>query len=309
MPPPPLHSQLSPCVCFLAGFPGPQAGAVFLLFFRPSCIGLEMFSGPLVLSVSRGFRFSDPLAVSPVSPPCPWSCVVAGILVSKYVGSSVPFGGASPSPFCSSVFSWLWSIPFSFSSPSLRSVLGGAALRAFLLFSFWSPLGSPFRSVAVSSGVLFSAGSEFLSSLHGWSVGFSKGSAALASLRGQGGLFPGLSLFSAFGLSLFGSLPSSPVTPVSLRPGGCLFPWVSASTTCGLAYSSGACFPGVVCSVVCFRSCSHLRCHGSVFLLHPCLVHRLSLRRLCFFGAFVMRSPLSGSSVGCGFCHSIGTKA
>ena len=44
-------------------------------------------------------------------------------------------------------------------------------------------------------------------------------------LGGGGGLFPGSSLFSAFRLSLFGSLPFSPVPPVSLRPGGCLFPW------------------------------------------------------------------------------------
>ena len=79
-----------------------------------------------------------------------------------------------------------------------------------------------------------------------------------------------------------------------LRPGGCVFPWVSASTTCVLAYSSGACFLGVVCSFVCLRSHSHLRCCGSVFLLHPCLVRRLSLRRLCFFGAFAMRSPCLG---------------
>ena len=124
-----------------------------------------------------------------------------------------------------------------------------------------------------------------------------------------GELFPGLSLFCAFGLSLFSSLPSSPVPPVSLRPGDCLLPWVSTSATCVLASSSGACFPGVVCSVVYLRPRSHLRCLGSVFLLHPRFVRCLSLRRLCFFGAFAMKSPLSGSSVGCVFSHSIGTKA
>ena len=50
MPPPPLHSQLTPCACFLPGFPGPQAGAVFLscssglpVRQSPSCIGLELF--------------------------------------------------------------------------------------------------------------------------------------------------------------------------------------------------------------------------------------------------------------------------
>ena len=35
---------------------------------------------------------------------------------------------------------------------------------------------------------------------------------------------------------------------------------------CVLASSSGACFPGVVCSVVCLLSRSHLCCLGSVFL-------------------------------------------
>ena len=64
---------------------------------------------------------------------------------------------------------------------------------------------------------------------------------------------------------LFGSLPSSPVPPVSLPPGGCHLPWVSASTTCVLAFSSGTCFPGVVCSTVCLQSRSHLRCLSSVF--------------------------------------------
>ena len=143
--------------------------------------------------------------------------------------------------------------------------LGGAALGALLLFGLWSPLGSPFRFVTESSGFL-SPDSGFLPSLHGRSVAFSSGSTALAFLRGPGELFPGLSLFCAFRLPMFGSLPSSSVSQVSLPPGGCLLPWVSASATCILAYSSSACFPGVVCPVVCLRSRSHLRCLGSVFL-------------------------------------------
>ena len=158
----------------------------------------------------------------------------------------------------------------------LRSVLGGAALGALLLFDLWSPLGSPFRSVTESSGFFFSAGSGLLPSLHGRSVAFSSGSTALASLHGPEELFLGLSLFCAFGLPLFGSLPSCPVPQVSLPPGGCLLPWVGTSAICVLASSSGACFPGVVCSVVCLRSRSRLCCLGSVFL-SPSSVSPLSV--------------------------------
>ena len=89
VPTPPLHSRVAPCVFFLAGFPVPPAGGAVLSYFSglpvrqsPSCVGLELFSGTLVLSVSRGSRFSDHLAVSPASPPCNWSCLVAGVLVS-----------------------------------------------------------------------------------------------------------------------------------------------------------------------------------------------------------------------------------
>ena len=66
-----------------------------------------------------------------------------------------------------------------------------ALLSAPSSLSASGPLGSPFQSVAVSCGLLFSAGSEFLPSLHDWSVGFSRGFAALASLRGHGSSSPG----------------------------------------------------------------------------------------------------------------------
>ena len=69
---------------------------------------------------------------------------VPGILVAWLVASSLPFGGAPPSPFCSLAFSWLWSDPFSFSSPSLRSVLVALLSALSSFFAFWSPLGSPF---------------------------------------------------------------------------------------------------------------------------------------------------------------------
>ena len=105
----------------------------------------------------------------------------------------------------------------------------------------------------------------------------------LQGLRGcdippwSGALFPGLSLFCAFSLSLFGSLPSFlSCSSGVLWPGGCSFPWVSSSTTCVLAYSSGEGFPGVVCSVVCLQSRSHLRRRGSILFLRLRLVRRLS---------------------------------
>ena len=117
----------------------------------------------------------------------------------------------------------------------------------------------------------------FWPSLPGWSVGFFRGSAALPSLRGQECSSPGCPCSVPSGcLCSAPFLPSSPVPPVSLRPGGCSFPWVYFSTTCVLASSSGAGFPGVVCSVVCLQSHSHLRCRSSVFLLRPRLVCRLS---------------------------------
>ena len=62
----------------------------------------------------------------------------------------------------------------------------------------------------------------FLSSLRSRSVAFSSGSTALASLRGAEELFPGLSLFCAFGLPLFGSFPSCSVSQVSSPLGKCL---------------------------------------------------------------------------------------
>ena len=78
-----------PLCLFLSGFPVPPAGAVVLSYssglpvcHSPSCVGLELFSGTLVLSVSCGSRFSDHLALSPASPPCNWSCLVAGVPVS-----------------------------------------------------------------------------------------------------------------------------------------------------------------------------------------------------------------------------------
>ena len=130
--------------------------------------------------------------------------------------------------------------PFSFSSPSLQSLLGGAALGALLLFRL---VVSSQLALSIYHRVLLaflSAVHGFLPSLCGGSLAFSSSSTAFASLRGPGELFSGLSLFCAFGLPLFGSLPSCPVPQVSLPPGGCLLPWVSASAMYVLASSSGA---------------------------------------------------------------------
>ena len=68
--------------------------------------------------------------------------------------------------------------PLGFFGPFLGALL--SALSSF--FAFWSPLGSPFRSVATSSGLLFSAGIMFLPSLPGWSVGYSRGSVVWGAL-------------------------------------------------------------------------------------------------------------------------------
>ena len=234
---------------------------------------------------------------------------VPGIFVAWLVESSVPFGGAPPSPCCSSAFSWLWSDPFSFSSPSLWSVLGGAALCAFLLFRLLvsSRLALLFcRHVLWASLFCWWCVPAFSPWLVGW---FLQGLRGFGVPPWSGTLFPGFSLFCAFGLSLFGSLPSFlSCSSGVLRPGGCSFPWVSSSTTCVLAYSSGDGFPGVVCSVVCLQSRSHLRCRGSVLFLRLCLVRRLS-PSVVFLSCLRNEVTLVWVECGCGFSHSIGTKA
>ena len=174
-----------------------------------------------------------------------WSAVVPGSLIPL---RCLPFRRLVTGPVWSQGFLYLSTLGPQYPSvvlrrlPSVRrSSLGYGPTRFLSLLRLFGPfLGvllsrfPPFRllvssrlALSVCRRVLWaslSAGSVFLPSLHGWPVGFSRGSTALASLRGQGGLFPRLSLFYAFGLCLFGYLPSSPVPPVSLRPGGCLFP-------------------------------------------------------------------------------------
>ena len=156
--------------------------------------------------------------------------------------------------------------PRSLSLLRLFGLCLGALLSAPSSFSTCGLLSArPFGLSLSPLGFFFSAGNGFLPSLHGRSVAFSSCSTALAYLRGPGESFPELFLFCAFGLPLFGSLPSCPVPQVSLPPGGCLLPWIGASAMCALASSSGARFPGVLCSVVCLRSRSPLCCLSSGF--------------------------------------------
>ena len=193
---------LSPCglplVCFLGFFFRPSVCCRFsLLFFRPSCPSVSSLcqSGAVFWAScpfgSCGSRFSHPLAVSHVSLPCLCSCLSHGFLwlgwlcplypsvvLRRLPSVRRPSLGYGPTRSLSLL---------RFFGPFLGALL--SALSSF--FAFWSPLGSPFRSVAMSSGLLFSAGSVFLPSLPGWSVGFSRVSAALPSLCGQGRSSPG----------------------------------------------------------------------------------------------------------------------
>ena len=101
-----------------------------------------------------------------------------------------------------------YSPPFSFSSPSLWSVLEGAALRSFLLLAFWSSLSLPlsfWRRVLWGFLLCWWCVPSFSPRLVG---GFLQGLRGFAVPLGSGMLFLGLSLFCAFGLSLFSSLPS-----------------------------------------------------------------------------------------------------
>ena len=184
-----------PLVSVSYGFSRPSGRCCFsLFFFRPSCPSVSI----LYRSGAVFFWASCPLGE-------PWFPVLwSPCGVSRFAALSLVLSGRRDScilvRWVLSTLRWCSTVSLLFVGLllvrvqpvlflfSVSSVISwGAALRAFLLFGFWSPLGSPFRSVAVSSELLFSTGSEFLPSLHGWSVGFSRGSAALASLRGQGG--------------------------------------------------------------------------------------------------------------------------
>ena len=136
----------------------------------PACFSLELFLGFLSFWLLGFPVLSSPCSVSRLAA-LSLFLSVPGILRAYVVSSSVLFGGAPPSTFCSSTFSWVWSDPFYFSSPSLFGLFLEVLLSEFSSFlAFWSPLGSPFRSVDVSPGFLSTVGSVFLLSLPDWSV-------------------------------------------------------------------------------------------------------------------------------------------
>ena len=200
-------SPLAACLLcvFLGGFSRPSVCYGFsLLFFWPSCPSVSglftsgAVSGPLVLSV----------AVVPGSL-IPLQCLTFRRLTSVPVCPRDSYGldgfVLRTLRWCSAVsllfvglllvlvrpVLFLFSVSF---CPFLGALL--SELSSFL--DFWSPLGSPFRSVAMSFGLLLAAGSVFLPSLPGWSVR-SPGSPRLWRSLWSGVLFHWLSLFCAFG--------------------------------------------------------------------------------------------------------------
>ena len=293
---PPLPSRLAPCVCFLGGFLSCSSGLPVRR--SPACVSLELFSGPLVLSAAvvpgsliplRCFIFRRLVSV----PVCPRdSCGLVG-----FVLRTLRWCSAVSLLFVGLLFVMVQHVLFLFSVSSVHS--WGRCSPCFPLFSHSDllsarpfvlspcPLGFSFLRVVCSCllspvGRLASPGSTRL-----WRPPVVRGALPLAVLV--------LCLW-------FVSIRLHSFLPLLLLR------FVGSSTMCVFAYSSGVGFPGVVCSIVCHQSSSPLRCRGSVLFLRLRFVRRLS-PSVVFFSAFAMRSPLSGSSVGYGFSHSIGTKA
>ena len=177
MHPPPLPSLLASCVCFLEGFPGSPYVTGFLscssglpIRRSPACLRLELF---LSLLSFRLLWFPGSLI--------PLRCLTFRRLVSIPV---CPMDSYGLDGFILRTLRWCSAVSLLFVGLLLvlvRPVLFlfsvsfcpflGALLSEFSSFlAFWSPLGSPFRSIAMSSGLLFAAGSVFLPSLPGWSV-------------------------------------------------------------------------------------------------------------------------------------------
>ena len=147
-----------------------------LLFFWPSY--------PSVSGLFKSGAVSGPLVLSAAVVPgslIPLRCLTFRRLVSVPVCPRDSYGLAG---FVLRTLWWCSAVSllfvglllvlvrlFYFSSPSLFVRSLGALLSELSSFlAFWSPLGSPFRSVAMSSGLIFAAGSVFLPSLPGWSV-------------------------------------------------------------------------------------------------------------------------------------------
>ena len=183
-----------------------------LLFFRPSCPSVS-----ILCRSEAVFWESCPLWQ-------PWSSVLwSPCGISRFASLGLVMSGRRGS--CVLVRCVLSDLRW-WSAISLLFVglLLGVVHPVLFLFSVSSVLAwrrcsrrpPPFRLVVSSRLALLiyhrvllaflSAVHGFLPSLRGRSVAFSSGSMALASLRGPGELFPGLSLFCAFGLPL--RLPS-----------------------------------------------------------------------------------------------------
>ena len=170
-----------------------------------------------------GSRFSLPLAVFRVYPHCLCSYLFQGFFWIgwfRLTSSSVVFRRLLL------FIGLLWvgrTVLFLFSSLSFWSVLGGAALRVFLLLAFGHLSASPFvlSPCPLVFSLLLVVCSCLLSPVGQWVL---QGLRVLACPC-LGGLFPGLSLFCVFGLYQFGSLPSFlSCSSGVLRPGGCSFP-------------------------------------------------------------------------------------
>ena len=158
--PPPLHSWLSPCVCFLEDFPGCfslSCSSGFPVHQSPSCFDLKLFSRPLVLSP----------AVVPGSL-IPLRCLTFRHLVTVPVWSQgfLYLSRLSP-PYPSVVLRCL---------PSVRRPSLGYGPPVLFLFSvssvrFWvrcSPHLPPFRRLVSSRLALLFCGRVLWASLLCW---------------------------------------------------------------------------------------------------------------------------------------------
>ena len=168
----------------------------------PSCLHLELCLGLLSFRLLWFPVLSSPCGVSRFAA-LSLFLSVPGILLAWMASSSVLFSGVPPS-----AFSWFWSDPFYFSSLSLFvrswgryspnfphfSPSGLLSARPFVLWP--CPLGFSLLLV-VCSCLLSPVGRFVLQGLRGFCVPL-----------WSGVLFHGLSLFCAFGLSLFGARPS-----------------------------------------------------------------------------------------------------
>ena len=144
--PPTLYSRLASCFCFLGRVPGPQLFRGFLSCFpglsfsrSPTCFGLELFLG-FLSSRLLGFPvLSSPCGVSRLTTLSLFLSVPRFLLdwMDRPPSSSV----VSRRPLLFLGLLWVGRpVLFLFSVSLFWPVLGGSALRVFLLLAF-GPLG------------------------------------------------------------------------------------------------------------------------------------------------------------------------